>query len=220
MTSPQLLAPLEPFAASELAELAVQTRRAAPARRTERKYATVMFVDIQGSMSLSRRLELEDWCSLIDELYELMCESVYASGGWVGEFTGDGIKGIFEASEAREHAFDACLAALRLRAAIRVRANTFFREHGLELRVRTGINSGEVVTGSIGDRFMRCHTVNGYSVSLAKRIEALAPPDRIYMTADTAAAVASVLEVRDVGAFEVKGADAPVDVFELVGTDL
>ncbi len=177
-----------------------------------------MFVDMKGSMALSGALDLDVWWSLIDGLFELMCESVCQFGGWVANFTGDGIQAIFEAEDAiDDHARRACEAAAHLRHAIRVPAAKLIAGHGLELSVRIGINSGEVLTGTIGARHAPYYTANGYAVALAKRMEAFALPGRIYLSEHTAALVADTLEVRDLGPFEVKGAQAPVGVFELVG---
>lgn len=190
-----------------------------PVCSTERKFVTVMFVDVKGSMHLSRAVDLEEWWSVIAGLFELMCESVYQFGGWVGNFTGDGINAVFEGPGATDdHAGRACEAALWLRHAIRAAAAELHSGHGLELLVRIGINSGEVLTGTIGDRYSRYYTANGYPVALAKRIEVLARPDRIYLTEHTAALVAGAVQLRDLGSFEVKGADSPVGVFELVGS--
>ena len=184
----------------------------------EHKTVTVMFVDIKGSMRLINAIELEKWWSVIAALFELMCEGVYQFGGWVGNFTGDGIKAVFEAPDASDtHARRACEAALWMRDAIGMTAEKLRREQGLEIAVRTGINSGEVLTGTIGDRYNRYYTANGYAVGLAKRMEVLAVPDRIFLTEHTAALVAGAFAMRNVGAFEVKGADLPVGVFELVG---
>jgi class 3 adenylate cyclase len=186
---------------------------------TERKFVTVLFVDVKGSMDLIRAVALEEWWSVIDGLFEVMCEGVYRFGGWVAGFTGDGIKAVFEsAEETDDHARRACDAALWLRDAIREPAAELRGEHGLELSVRIGINSGEVLTGTIGDRYRRCYTVNGYAVALAKRIETIARPGRIYLSEHTAALVAGVAQLRDLGAYEVKGAEVPVGVFELVRT--
>jgi class 3 adenylate cyclase len=187
---------------------------------SEVKLATVMFVDIRGSMALSRAIQIETWGSLIGGLFELMSESVYQYGGWVANFTGDGVEGVFEASDdADDHAQSACEAALWLREAIRAPAAELCRDHALELSVRIGINSGDVLTGTIGSRYRRYYTANGYAVALAKRMEALALPDRIYLTEHTAALVAESLELCDLGAFEIKGADTPVGVFELLGSE-
>ena len=83
------------------------------------------------------------------------------------------------------------------------------------LSIRIGINSGEVLVGTIGSGYNRYYTANGYPVALAKRVEGLAHPDRIYLTEHTAALVAGGLQLTDLGAFDVRGAEAPVRVFEL-----
>lgn len=184
---------------------------------TERKIVTVLFVDVKGSMDLISAIELEQWWTVIDGLFELMCESVYRFEGWVASFTGDGIKAIFEPRLGSDHhARRACRAALWLRDAITAPAAELHSDHGLELSVRVGINSGEVLTGTIGDRYMRHYTVNGYAVALAKRIEALAEPGRVYLSEHTAPLVAPVFKLDELGPFTVKGADVPVGVFELV----
>jgi len=184
---------------------------------TERKVVTVLFVDVQGSMGLISAIELEEWWSVIDGLFELMCESVYRFDGWVASFTGDGIKAVFEPHPGCDHhARRACRAALWLRDAISGPAAELRSDHGLELSVRVGINSGEVLTGTIGDRYMRYYTVNGYAVALAKRIEALARPGTVYVSEHTAALVAGAFRLHDLGAFTVKGADLPVGASELV----
>jgi class 3 adenylate cyclase len=200
---------------------AQSTPRVTSSRHTQRKLATVMFVDVIGSMDLSREIDLEPWWSVIGELFELMCESVYRFGGWVANFTGDGVEAVFEATDATDdHARQSCDAALWLREAIRAPTAELSSEHGLELSVRIGINSGDVLTGTIGSRYKRYHTANGYAVALAKRMETLALPGRICLSARTAALVADAFRLRELGAFEVKGADEPVEVCELMGTQL
>ena len=91
------------------------------------------------------------------------------------------------------------------------------RQRRLELEVRIGINSGEVLTGTIGERYSRHYTACGYTVALAKRMETLARPGGIYLTEHTAALIGQALELSDLGLFEVKGALSPVGVFELIG---
>jgi class 3 adenylate cyclase len=215
MTAAQILAFPKAHAT---AALATQTHDGASiaSLRAERKLVTIMFVDVRGSMDLSRSIDLESWWLLLAELFELMCDSVDRFGGWIANYTGDGIEAIFEPISAPgDHAGRACQAALCLRDAIREPAATLFGERALELSIRIGINSGEVLVGTLGSGYNRYYTANGYPVALAKRIEGLALPDRIYLTEHTAALVAGGLQLSDLGAFEVKGAEAPVGVFEL-----
>lgn len=216
MTVAQILALPQPHAT---AALAPQTHGGAPgiaSLRAERKLITVMFVDVKRSMDLSRSIDLEAWWLLLAELFELMCDSVERFGGWIANYTGDGIEAIFEpGSAAGDDAGRACQAALYLRDAIRAPAADLYGERALELSIRIGINSGEVLIGTVGSGHNRYYTANGYPVALAKRMEGLALPDRIYLSEHTAALVASGLQLTDRGAFDVRGAGAPVRVFEL-----
>jgi class 3 adenylate cyclase len=178
---------------------------------------TVLFADLGGSMALSGSIGLEEWWSMIATLFELMSEAVEQCGGWVGAFTGDGINAVFEADGgAEEHARRACQAALSIRDAMQEPAAALRRERRLELTVRVGINSGEVVTGTVGGPCGRYFTACGYTVALAKRMEALATPDRIYLTEHSAALIGPSLLLQDLGVFEVKGAPRPVGVYELL----
>jgi class 3 adenylate cyclase len=185
----------------------------------ERKVVTVLFIDVKNSMGLSREVELEDWWSVTSSLWKLICESAHQFAGWVGEFGGDGFNAIFEAKQRHDHhAGRACLAALWLRGAIPTLAAKVRDIHGLELSVRIGINSGEVLTGTMGHLHKSVFTVSGYPVALAKRIEALARPERIYVSEHTAAFLGDAFQLHDLGAVEVRGADRPVRVFELLGS--
>ena len=113
-----------------------------------RKFVTVMFVDIQDSTDLSRTIGPEAWWSVIADVFELMCEGVYEFGGWVANFTGDGIAAVFDAPILTgDHAGRACDSALWLRDAMRAPAAKLSSDHALELSIRIGINSGEVLTG-------------------------------------------------------------------------
>ena len=169
-------------------------------------------------MALSGSIDLEEWWSMMTRLYELISAVVHRSHGWVGAFTGDGTNAVFEARRGTdEHAQRACRAALSLRDEMRAPAADLRRERQLELSVRIGINSGELLTGTVGGGYRRSQTICGYTVALAKRVESLADPGRIYITENTAALLGKTLELQDLGRFEVKGASAPVGVYDLLG---
>ena len=185
----------------------------------ERKFVTVLFIDVKDSMGLSSVIDLEDWWSISAGLFKLTCDGVDEFGGWIGSFTGDGVNAVFGATGRPDHhARRACLAALSLRDGVRTLAGELLGVHGLELSVRIGINSGEVLTGTIRHRSRRVYTANGYAVALAKRMEALAHPHGIYLTEYTATLVTDSFHLHDLGAVAVKGADSPVGVFELIGS--
>jgi adenylate cyclase len=185
-------------------------------RATARKLVTVLFADVSESTALSRAVDLEEWWLVIADVFDDMCEAVSRFGGWVEGFTGDGVMAVFEdAGDGTAHARSACQAALWLRDTMLRRASQVREACGLRLSVRIGANSGEVLTGVLG-RSRRCYTASGYEVALAKRMEGLAAPGRVCISESTAKLVGDACELRDLGAFDVKGAPAKVHAFELV----
>lgn len=91
------------------------------------------------------------------------------------------------------------------------------REDGLNFSVRLGLNSGEVVVGSLGDDLRVDFTAIGHTVGLAKRMESLAEPGKAYVTEQTARQLDGYFALRDLGDFDVKGVRDPVRVYELAG---
>jgi adenylate cyclase len=198
------------------------TPRSRPIRRPEhgpeRKLVTILFADVKGSMAISHSIALEQWWLVMAELFDDMCEGVSLFGGRVAGFTGDGVMAVFEDhGRPDDHAHRACEAALWVRDAMRRRADELRRELQLELAVRIGINSGEVLAGAIGREQSRRYTITGYAVALAKRIETLTQPGRVWVSEYTAALVSQAKRLHDLGAFDVRGAPSKVRVFELLG---
>jgi adenylate cyclase len=122
---------------------------------------------------------------------------------------------LFGAPIAHEdHARRACYAALQMLDDVAGYAGELRRAKGLNFSTRIGINSGEVVTGAIGEG---SYTAIGHTVGLAQRMEALAEPGKAYVTEHTTELSRGYLDLRDLGEFEIKGASHPVQVFELAG---
>jgi adenylate cyclase len=125
---------------------------------------------------------------------------------------------LFGAPIAHEdHAQRACYAALQLRDQIARYGREVKREYGLGFAVRMGLHSGEVVVGKIGDDLRMDYTAQGHTTGLAARMQELASPDTIYLSADLAAPVSGYFELEDLGAFAVKGVAGKVGVFQLQG---
>ena len=126
---------------------------------------------------------------------------------------------VFGAPIAHEdHGRRACYAALQILDDVGDYAAELRRAEGLNFSVRIGINSGEVVAGAIGSgNSDGDYTAIGHTVGLAQRMEALAEPGKAYVTEQTADLAAGFLELHDLGAFEIKGASQPIQVFELAG---
>jgi len=157
-------------------------------------------------MELAEGSDPEDWAALMDRFFRVLSEGVARFGGTVDKFTGDGIMALFGAPRSQEdHARRACHAALYLRSAI----------GGLDLRVRMGLNSGEVVVGGLGEGGRFEYTALGHTVGLAQRMEALAEPGTAVLTEYTARLVRNDFALRDLGARDIKGASGPLRVFQL-----
>jgi tetratricopeptide (TPR) repeat protein len=125
---------------------------------------------------------------------------------------------LFGAPLAHEdHAVRACYAALRMQESVKRYAEGVRREHGITVRIRVGLNSGEVVVRAIGSDLHMDYTAVGQTTHLAARMEQLADPEAILLTADTLAAAEGFVRVHALGPMALKGLPAPVEVYELVG---
>src|SRR5215475_1560821 len=185
----------------------------------ERKQVTVLFADLKGSTELIEGLDPEEARQLLDPALHVMMDAVHRYEGTVNQVLGDGIMALFGAPVAHEdHAVRACYAALAMQAAMRRYAEEVRRSHGMEMLARVGLNSGEVVVRSIGNDLHMDYSAVGQTTHLAARMEQLATPGSIRLTAATLRLAEGLVQVNALGQFPVKGLTEPVEVFELVGT--
>ena len=183
----------------------------------ERKQVTVLFADVVDSMRLADVLGAEDWHRVLDRIFEILTLADHRFEGTINQFTGDGVMALFGAPLAHEdHARRACHAALFAMEELRTYASTL-RVRGLDLSVRMGLNSGEVVVGKIGDDLRMDYTAQGHCVGLAARMEQLAGPRTVLLTEHTSRLVEGFFTLTDLGPQAVKGAEGAVQVFELRG---
>ncbi|MBI2753466.1 MAG: AAA family ATPase [Betaproteobacteria bacterium] len=203
------------YTPSHLAERIVESRHALEG---ERKQVTVLFADIKGSMELLAERDPEEARKLLDPVLERLMESVHHFEGTVNQVMGDGIMALFGAPLAHEdHAVRACYAALRMQEAVRRYAEGIRGSHGIEIQVRIGLNSGEVVVRSIGSDLRMDYSAVGQTTHLAARMEQLATPGTIRLTAGTLALAEGYVQVKSLGPIPVRGLAQPVDVYELAG---
>jgi class 3 adenylate cyclase/tetratricopeptide (TPR) repeat protein len=184
----------------------------------ERKQVTVLFADLKGSLELLADRDPEDARRILDPVLDAMMAAVHRYEGTVNQVLGDGIMALFGAPLAHEdHAVRACYAALRMHEAVRRYADEVRRTYGIEVQIRVGINSGEVVVRSIGNDLHMDYTAVGQTTHLAARMEQLATPGTTRLTAETLALVEGYVGVKPLGPVPVKGLLAPVEVYELTG---
>jgi class 3 adenylate cyclase/tetratricopeptide (TPR) repeat protein len=198
-----------------LAERILQSREALEG---ERKQVTVLFADLKGSMELLSDRDPEEARALLDPVLKQMMEAVHTYEGTVNQVMGDGIMALFGAPLALEdHAVRACYAALRMQDAMRRYTDKVRAAHGVEIQIRVGLNSGEVVVRSIGSDLRMDYTAVGQTTHLAARMEQLATPGTIRLTATTFALAEGYVEAKAIGPVPVKGLAQPVEVLELTG---
>jgi class 3 adenylate cyclase/tetratricopeptide (TPR) repeat protein len=184
----------------------------------ERKQVTVLFADLKGSMELLADRDPEEARQLLDAVLERMMEAVHRYEGTVNQVMGDGIMALFGAPLALEfHAMRACYAALRMQDSVNRWAEQIQRAEGLTVRIRVGLNSGEVVVRSIGSDLHMDYTAVGQTTHLAARMEQMATPGTIVITPSTLHMAERTIRVNPLGLRQVKGLDVPIEVYELVG---
>jgi class 3 adenylate cyclase/tetratricopeptide (TPR) repeat protein len=184
----------------------------------ERKQVTVMFADLKGSTELIADLDPEEARRLLDPALQIMMDAVHRYEGTVNQILGDGIMALFGAPLALEdHAVRACYAALAMQVAMRGYGEEIRRTQGLEVQIRIGLHSGEVVVRAISNDLRMDYSAVGQTTHLAARMEQLALPGSIRLTTATLRLVEGLVVVQALGPIPIKGLTDPVEVFDLVG---
>jgi len=203
------------YTPSYLAEKILTSRSALEG---ERKQVTVLFADLKGSTELIRDLDPEAAQRLLDPALQRMMDAVHRFEGTVNQVLGDGIMALFGAPIAHEdHALRACYAALAMQDALQRFAEEVRRTQGLEVQLRVGLNSGDVVVRTIGNDLHMDYSAVGQTTHLAARMEQLATPGTIHLPAATLRLVEGLIRVTSLGPMPIKGLPVPVEVFELLG---
>jgi class 3 adenylate cyclase/tetratricopeptide (TPR) repeat protein len=215
-TAPSMTAPSpQTYTPAHLAEKILTSKTALEG---ERKQVTVLFADLKGSMELLADRDPEEARHLLDPVLERMIAAVHHYEGTVNQVMGDGIMALFGAPIAHEdHAVRACYAALRMQETVTRYGDEIQRSHGLPVQIRIGLNSGEVVVRGIDSSLHTDYTAVGQTTHLAARMEQMATPGSILITADVQRLTEGYVQVTSLGPVAVKGLSAPVEVYELVG---
>src|SRR5262245_2955462 len=183
----------------------------------ERKTVTVLFADLKSSMELLLDRDPEEARALLDPVLELMMEAVHQFEGTVNQVMGDGIMALFGAPLAHEdHAVRACYAALRMQERVARYAEELRRGHGVDVQIRVGLNSGQVVVRSIGSDLHMDYSAVGHTTHLAGRMQQLARPGTTLLTEATLTSAEGYIEVKALGPTPVRGLMEPVPVYEMV----
>jgi class 3 adenylate cyclase/tetratricopeptide (TPR) repeat protein len=180
----------------------------------ERKQVSVLFADITGSFELISGRDPESAQAILNPVLEQMIEAVHYYEGTVNRLLGDGIMAIFGAPLAHEdHAVRACYAALMIQESAAELADRVEQP----LKIRVGINSGEIVVCAISKDLDMEYTVVGETAHLAARMEQMARPGSILTTTKTIRLAEGYITTRSLGPQPIKGLAEPEEVYELIG---
>ena len=182
----------------------------------EYKQVTVLFTDVVHSMDIAAAVGPERLREIMAELVDHAAGVVKRYGGTVDKFTGDGIMAVFGAPIAYEdHGARACLAAMGIQEQMAQIATRVASRDGIDLRLRIGLNSGQVIVGDIGSTSLGYTTI-GEHVGLAQRMESVAPPGGVMLSDSTARIVADVATLAEPEMAYIKGATEPVPAHRLL----
>jgi len=185
--------------------------------RAEYKQVTVLFADVMHSMDIAAAVGAERLREIMADIADRCATVVQRYGSTVAQFTGDGIMAVFGAPVALEdHAVRACLAALGVQEEAKRLALEVGERDGVDLRLRVGLNSGEVTAGGLGSGQFG-YTAVGEQVGMAQRIESAAPPGGVMLSASTARLVDGAASLGEFELVAIKGAEEPVRARRLLG---
>lgn len=198
------LAPLR----ARLAEL--QTRVAGE----QRKLVTILFADLVGSTPMTEALDPEDVREILNTYFARWNTHIQENSGVVEKYIGDAVMAVFGLATAREDDPERALrAALAMQHSLADLNQTFEQDWGIELSMRVGVHTGQVVISTLDERQGQEFVVVGEAVNLASRLQSHAPPDALIISHDTYQLVRGVFEVRPLEKQQVKGFSEPVQPY-------
>jgi class 3 adenylate cyclase len=184
-----------------------------PSSSASRKTVTVLFCDLVDSTGLGERLDPESLRLLLSRYFDEMEGAVGRHGGTVEKFVGDAVLAVFGVPQVHEDdALRAVRAADEMRSRLQRLNEGSERGGDVQLRIRVGINTGEVLATQ---GVARDHLVTGDTVNVAARLEQAAEPGQIVIGEDTYRLVRGAVEADRIYPLELKGKKDPVSAFRL-----
>ena len=182
----------------------------------ERRQLTVLFCDLVGSTALSTRLDPEDLGQMIGAYHRVCAAEVSRFGGFVARYMGDGVLAYFGYPQAHE---DDAERAVRTGLALLEAVDRLSAQFDFTSQIRIGIATGVVVVGDlIGEGAAQEHAAMGETPNLAARLQAFADPNMVVIASSTRRLTGGLFVYRDLGPVTFKGFDAPMRIWQVVGT--
>ena len=183
----------------------------------ERREITVMFADVVEFTPLAEQMPPEQVVRILNELFTIVTEIVFKHEGTVDKFVGDCVMAIWGAPTSMEdHATRALEAAEEIISWLEVGNATWEKKYGVTVRIAIGINSGEAVVGNVGSESRMEYTAIGTTVNVAARLEAIARPQQILVSENTARMAGEGFQLASAGERTLAGSTEPLQLFEVV----
>ena len=187
----------------------------------EKRELTMFFSDLKGFSTFSEKLEPQVLTALMNDVLSDACEIIFEEGGTVDKFIGDAIVAFWNAPMAQaDHALRAVRTTIRVQRKLDARRAEYEqRTGGLPLRMRIGLNTGDVVVGNLGSRQRFAYTMLGDAANLASRLEGANKPFGTYIMVSEAtwSQLNGAVPGREIGFVRVVGRAQAVKVFEPLG---
>lgn len=191
----------------------------------ERREMTVMFIDLKGFTSIAEALEPDELVKLINRFFSHMTDAISENKGVVDKFMGDAVMAYWGPpfTEADEHAGLACKAAVQafenlelFRSDVKVQLGD--KAKNLDIDLRIGISTGEMIVGTVGSRVSMSYTIMGDPVNLGARLEGAnkAYGTRAMISEVTRDLAGDDIAVRELDLIQVKGKREPTRIYELL----
>lgn len=181
----------------------------------ERRIVTVIVTDVTGSTELLERVGSENWVNLMNHVLYIQESEIYRFGGQVDQFRGDGLVAFFGASYTHEDDPErAILAVLSIQQAVKRYTEELQQQESIDLRIRVGVNTGEVILTNVGDRSQHSEdTAMGIAVAIAARMETAAEPGTVLVSENTYSLTTPQFNWQPLGDITVKGVSQPIAVY-------
>jgi class 3 adenylate cyclase/tetratricopeptide (TPR) repeat protein len=181
----------------------------------ERRLVTVVIADVKGSTQLLEHLGTEAWVKLMNRLFAILEAEINRFGGAVDQFRGDGLVAFFGATETHEDdPVRAVLATLAMQEALKPLAAELRARENVVLRLRIGVNTGEVIVGSVGQpQARREDSAMGEAITIAARMEQAAEPGTVLVSENTHRLTWAQFKWRPLGTLAAKGVRRPIAVY-------
>ena len=184
----------------------------------ERRFISVLFVDIRGFTPLSEKCQPEEVVDILNQYLDLTSKSIFNNLGMLDKFIGDATMAVFNAPlDLEDHAFRALQAAWEMKQGADALQKDIFEKFGRSVQFGIGVNTGYAVVGNIGSKTRMDYTAIGDTVNTSARLESNAKPGQILLSESTYELVKDKVSVIELGEIKVKGKEQGITVYELAG---